>query len=276
MKRVSLSPRFLLPPRARAAIRVATILLPLLAAGAAAAQGAVANLPPPPSVGGVEQDGRVRAQLSPKNTMTLAAELAARIDRLPLRDGDAFNPGQLLASFDCGLYEAQRRKAEAGSEAAQALVQSNLRLAELNSIGELELAHSQARLKEVQAEVAAIRTTLTRCSVVAPFAGRVVRRMASAHQYVTPGTPMLELVETGSMEVQLIAPSKWLAWLKPGTPFTVQVDELGRSSSARVARLGAQVDPVSQSITVVGVIDGPGANLRPGMSGWAQFAPQRP
>jgi RND family efflux transporter MFP subunit len=239
------------------------------------AQGAVASLPPPPSVGGVEQGGRVRAQLSAKNTMTLSAELAARIAVLPLRDGDAFEAGDVLASFDCSLYEAQLRKAEASTEAAQALVHANQRLAALNSIGEFELAQSQARLKEGQADVAAISTTLTRCRITAPFPGRVLRRIASTHQYVTPGTPLLELVETGAMEVQLIAPSKWLAWLKPGQTFTVQVDELGRTSTARVARMGAQVDPVSQSITVVGVIDSPGANLRPGMSGWAQFSQRR-
>lgn len=262
-------------PGLRAAVVLAWAVLAGLQAGTAAAQAAPATPGSLPVASGVEQDGRVRAQLVARNMMTLSAELAARIAALPLRDGDAFRQGDLLARFDCSLYEAQLLKAEASVEAAQALAQSNQRLAALNSIGEFELAQSQARLKEAQAEVGTIRTSLKRCSIAAPFAGRVVRRMASAHQYVTPGTPLLELVDTGAMEVQLIAPSKWLAWLKPGLPFTVQVDELGRSTTARVARLGAQIDPVSQSVSVVGVIDAPGGNLRPGMSGWAQFAARR-
>lgn len=243
--------------------------------GGAMAQKAVARLPPPTSLA-ADSDGRVRAQLSARNAVTLSSELAARIATLALRDGDAFREGQVLVSFDCSLFDSQLQKAEASTEAANAMVMSNQRLAELNSIGTYELAQAKARLKEAQAEAAGMRTVVKRCAIAAPFTGRVARRHAAAHQYVTPGNPLLDIVETGRMEVQMIVPSRWLVWLKPGAPFTVQVDELGKTSPARVQRLGAQIDPVSQSIAVVGVIDGtPAAGLLPGMSGWALFAQPR-
>lgn len=249
----------------------------LAAPGAAAAQQAVAALKALPTSLAADRDGRVRAQLSARNAVTLSAEVAARIATLPLRDGDAFREGQVLVSFDCSLIDSQLQKAEASIEAASAVVQSNQRLVELNSIGAYELAQAQARLKEAQAEASGVRTMVQRCTITAPFHGRVIRRQAAAHQYVTPGTPLLDIVETGAIEVQMIVPSRWLAWLKPGAGFSVQVDELGRTSVARVQRLGAQIDPLSQSIAVVGVIDGNPANLLPGMSGWAVFnAPRQP
>lgn len=269
------------PPILRG-LSMALALIPVLALAAPAAvpvlvpvQSAVARLPPPVSLA-ADKDGRVRAQLSARNAVTLSAELAARIAALPLREGDAFREGQPLVDFDCHLFESQLQKAEAGIEAASAVVQSNRRLAELNSIGSYELAQAQARLKEAEAEAAGMRTVVRRCAIAAPFNGRVARRHAAAHQYVTPGTPLLDIVETGAMEVQMIVPSRWLAWLKPGAAFTVQVEELGRSSSARVQRLGAQIDPVSQSVAVVGTIEGQPAGLLPGMSGWATFAAPRP
>lgn len=221
-----------------------------------------------------DKDGRIRTQLSSRNAVTISSELAARIATLALRDGDAFRPGQLLVAFDCELYQSQLRKAEAGIDAANALVQSNLRLVELNSIGKFEVQQAQARLKEAQAEAASQRSVVNRCSIAAPFGGRVARRHAAAHQYVTPGTPLLDILEGGTLEVQMIVPSKWLAWLKPGVAFTVEVEELGKSFPARVLRLGAQIDPVSQTLPVVGAIDGEHAALLPGMSGWAVY-PQR-
>jgi multidrug efflux pump subunit AcrA (membrane-fusion protein) len=114
-----------------------------------------------------------------------------------------------------------------------------------------------------------------RCSIAAPFAGRVAKRHVAAHQYVTPGVPLLDILETGQLELQMIVPSKWLAWLKPGAAFTVQVEELGKSFPAKVQRLGAQIDPVSQTVAVFGVMDGSHAGLLPGMSGWAVFAGHR-
>lgn len=221
-----------------------------------------------------DKDGRIRTQLSSRNAVTLSSELAARIATLSVREGDAFRTGQPLVVFDCSLYQSQLRKAEAGIDAANALLQSNQRLAELNSIGRFEVEQAQARLKEAQAEAASGRTIVSRCSIAAPFNGRVARRHVAAHQYVTPGSPLLDVLESGQLEVQMIVPSKWLAWLKTGAPFSVEVEELGKRFPARVLRLGAQIDPVSQTLPVVGAIDGEHAVLLPGMSGWAVFAQQ--
>lgn len=234
-----------------------------------------AQTPPalPPGLA-ADKDGRIRTQLSSRNAVTLSSELAARISSLPLREGDAFRAGQALVGFDCSLVQAQLRKAEAGVEAAQALVKSNQRLAELNSIGKFEVEQAQAKLKEMQAEASGARTLMSRCTITAPFTGRIVKRHVAAHHYVQPGTALLDVLETGQLELQMIVPSRWLAWLKPGTPFTVEVEELGKTYPAKVQRLGAQIDPVSQTLPVIGVIDGSHPALLPGMSGWAVF-PQR-
>jgi len=222
-----------------------------------------------------DKDGRIRTQLSARNAVTVSAEIAARVASMPLREGDAFRAGQQLVGFDCALLQSQQRKAEASVEAAQAVVQSNQRMAELNSIGKFEVEQAQARLKEAQAEAAGSRLLVSRCSIAAPFAGRVAKRHAAAHQYVSPGNPLLDIVETGQLELQMIVPSKWLAWLKPGSGFTVDVEELGKSYPAKVQRLGAQIDPVSQTVPVYGVMDGSQPGLLPGMSGWAVFAQRK-
>jgi RND family efflux transporter MFP subunit len=218
-----------------------------------------------------DKDGRIRTQLTSRNAVTISSELAARVAMLSLREGDFFRAGQPLVVFDCSLYQSHLRKAEASIEAASALVQSNLRLAELNSIGKFEVEQAQAKLKEAQAEAVTARTVVSRCSVNAPFNGRVAKRHVAAHQVVSPGTPVLDILEAAQLEVQMIVPSKWLAWLKPGTAFTVEVEELGKSFPAKVRRLGAQIDPVSQTVSVVGVIDSNQPVLLPGMSGWATF-----
>jgi membrane fusion protein, multidrug efflux system len=248
--------------------RVGASLFVLLVAACACAAAQNTNL-------AVDKDGRIRTQLSSRNAVTVSAEIAARIASLPLREGDAFQAGQQIVGFDCSLHQSQLRKAEAATDAANALVLSNQRMAELNSIGKYEVEQAQARLKEAQAEAATTRLIVGRCSIAAPFAGRVAKRHAAAHQYVTPGNPLLDIVETGQLELQMIVPSRWLAWLKPGSGFMVDVEELGKRYRAKVQRVGAQIDPVSQTVAVFGVIDGNQPGLLPGMSGWAVF-PARP
>jgi membrane fusion protein (multidrug efflux system) len=52
----------------------------------------------------------VRAQLAPRRYTTLAAEIGAKINRLPLAEGSAFKQGQVLVQFDCLLQQAQLAK----------------------------------------------------------------------------------------------------------------------------------------------------------------------
>jgi membrane fusion protein (multidrug efflux system) len=218
-----------------------------------------------------DKDGRIRTQFVPRHEVVLSSELAAKIASLPLREGESFRAGQTLVAFDCTLYQAQLNKSRAAQEAAQQSLAVNRRLNELNSIGALELQQAEARAKETAAELAFNQATVSKCGIAAPFAGRVAKRLVAAYQYVTPGTPLLGIVDADQPELQLIVPSRWVAWLKPGTRFSVQIDELGKSFAARVTRIGARIDPVSQSVSLTGSVEGAGALLLPGMSGWASF-----
>ena len=82
-------------------------------------------------------------------------------------------------------------------------------------------------------------------------------------------------MQTDQLELQMLVPSKWLGWLKPGTKLTVDVEELGKSYPAQVQRIGAQIDAVSQSIAVYAAVEGNPPGLLPGMSGWAVFPQSR-
>ena len=84
---------------------------------------------------------------------------------------------------------------------------------------------------------------------------------------------MLDILDDRALEIELIAPSRWLGWLKPGTTFQLHVDETGRDYPARIMRLGGRVDPVSQSIKVIGEIIAAAPELMAGMSGRASMAP---
>ncbi len=214
----------------------------------------------------------IRVQFVPYSQTVLSSELSAKIAAMPLREGDTFRAGQTLVSFDCTLFHAQLNKAEASAEAASETLRTNQRLAQLNSIGALDVDLAAAKVKETEAEAGAVRATVSKCAIAAPFAGRVAKLDAQPYEFVAPGKPIMEILDTRHLELQMIVPSRWLAWLKVGSRFKVRVDELGREFAGHVVRLGARIDPVSQSIPLAGEVDGSHPELLPGMSGAATFA----
>lgn len=215
----------------------------------------------------------IRAQLSPRRFTTIAAEIGAKISRIGVVEGARFKAGQVLVSLDCSLQHASLQKAKAALTAAERTYGANKRLAELNSVGKLELEVSEAEAAKARAEVSLMNVSLDKCQIAAPFSGRVAEQRVREQQFVQAGQPLLDILDDSVLELEFLVPSRWLAWLKPGHVFQVRIDETGKSYPARIQRIGARIDPVSQSIKTVATIDGSFPELIAGMSGKVVLVP---
>lgn len=215
----------------------------------------------------------IRAQLMPRRYTTLAAEIGAKVSRLPVAEGARFRAGENLIGFDCSLQQAQLNKAKAALGAAEKTWNANQRLNELNSVGKVELEVSEAEVAKARAEVASNTAVISKCAIAAPFAGRIAEQKVREQQFVQPGQALLEILDDSALELEFIVPSKWVVWLKPNQGFQVSIDETGKTYPAKVQRIGARVDPVSQSVKLSAVIDGKFPELIAGMSGKVLMAP---
>ena len=202
---------------------------------------------------------------------TLSSQMVGRLERFYVRDGESFKRGERLAAFDCTERQAQLGKAQAVMMKAEKIEQSQKQLRNLKAISDLEHEGALADLKVAQGDVAMAEAQVRQCYVEAPYAGRVVRRVANQFEHLGLGVPLVQVVESGALRLELLLPSQWLRWLKPGTTFSIQVDELGRSFAAEVTGLGARIDAASQTVNVWATITDPVPELLPGMSGTANF-----
>lgn len=244
-----------------------TIAALLLAAGAAPVMAQE-----PPARAGFERQ-EIRAQLLPRQFTTLAAEIGAKVNKLPVPEGGAFKAGQALVGFDCTVQQAMLQKARAELNAAEATDKANQRLAELNSVGQLEVDLGRAGRQKAVAEVGAQQAVLGKCSIAAPFAGRIAEQKVREQQFVQPGQPLLDILDDSVLELEFLVPSAWLVWLRTGQTFEVEIDETGKRYPARFERIGARVDPVSQSVKVAAAIVGHFPELISGMSGRVMVTP---
>jgi RND family efflux transporter MFP subunit len=239
---------------------------PAVLRSAQAAPGATMPAPVP----------ELRAQLSPRRYTTLAAEIGARIQRLTVTDGSPVRAGQPLVAFDCSLQQAQQARAQASLGAAEKQLEVQQRLVELNATGRQESEQAQAEVAKTRAELAQMQAQLGKCQIHAPFGGRIAELKVREQQFVQPGQAMIELIDDSVLEVEFIMPSRWLHSVRTGSALRIAVDETGKTYPAKVLRLGARVDPVSQSIKVVAAIDGRHSDLIAGMSGKVLVDVQQP
>ncbi len=257
--------------RVAAALFVALVPAPLLAAPLVAAPDS-----PPPATPPTAADGGVRALIEARQHAVLSSEIAGRIGRIAVEPGQAFKAGQTLVAFDCSHYQATLDAARANARAADVTVRQSRRLEQLKSIGGAEVEMAEVKAEAARAEQRRAEIEVRRCEIKAPYDGRAVEQRIREQESVPAGTPLLEIVSDQDLRVELIVPSSWLVWLKPGQRFDLRIDETGEQLGGEVALIGARVDPVSQSLKVTGKLlphKGAPPNLVAGMSGTARFTP---
>ncbi|MBZ9872322.1 efflux RND transporter periplasmic adaptor subunit [Mesorhizobium sp. BR1-1-9] len=215
----------------------------------------------------------IRAQLVSRSTTMLSSEVAGKVVALPFREGEAFREGEQIAAIDCATYQAKLALADAQVRRSGRKVDALKVLDKKGATGKVDVDLAEIDLLGAKAEYSAAATDVSRCNIMAPFSGRIAELKVHQYQYVSAGEPMLDIISDHDLEVELLAPSRWLTWLKPGATFALRIDELNRAFPAIVARTGARIDPVSQSIKVYARIDGKYPELIPGMSGLALVAP---
>jgi membrane fusion protein, multidrug efflux system len=214
----------------------------------------------------------VRGVIRALTEATVAVDYTAKVARLPILEGMAFKQGQVLITFDCRKNNAEVAAAAAGVKARDLVYRNNKRLNEKGAMGANEVQVSLAELDKARADVQAIRARTGSCDFKAPFSGRMVQRIVQEHETPAPNQPLIKIVDTTRLEVEAIVPSKWLSWIKSGETFSFKIDETGETVRAKVLRVGATVDPVSQTIQAYGVLIDRSPSVLPGMSGTATFA----
>ncbi len=203
---------------------------------------------------------------------TITTDLSARILEMPFREGEAFREGDILVGYDCARLKSEVAALQASAHAEELVFSNNRRLLARGAIGANEVKVSQAKYEKARAEAQALATRSIACTFKAPYDGVIVQRLAQQHETPSASQPVLRIVSSGLPEIELIVPASWLHWMKPEARFQFRVDDSGVDAAATVTRMGAIVDPVSQTTKIYGTFNTNNQLILPGMSGTAMFS----
>lgn len=205
------------------------------------------------------------------NSATFSSETTATIIKIPSKEGNSFKHDDILIEFDCRVQHAEQRKAIAQQAAANSAYRSALKLNSYGSISEFELIKAKSESEMASAEVEKLSAVVDKCIIKAPYNGAVSELMVHVGETVKPGDPLIKIVSLENLELQLQVPSTWLEWLRVGSIFEVIIAETQKTFPAKIIRINPEIDPISQTIKVIGSLITPEPTLQPGMSGQANF-----
>ncbi|MEM1307451.1 MAG: efflux RND transporter periplasmic adaptor subunit [Pseudomonadota bacterium] len=219
----------------------------------------------------VTQTDKPRGVVVARHAATLTTSLAVPVIRIGFREAETFAAGDELIAFDCTRQRAELAAAQAQVSEAQLTLRNARYLQSRKATGRFDVQVARARFAKAKADQDVIAAVIARCVVHAPFAGAVSELGVRVHETPRGDQPVMSIVATGALEIQLIVPSRWLLWLRPGATFGFDVDETGRVVTGRVARIGRVIDAVSQTVKLYADVASDDGDLTVGMSGTASF-----
>lgn len=198
--------------------------------------------------------------------VTITPELAGTVREIDFESGAAAAQGALLVRLDTSAEEAQLRAVQAQVELARINLAREKTLREQNMVSQSELDSAEATMKQNQADADAIRATIEKKTIRAPFAGQLGIRQVNLGQYLDAGKPIVWLQTTSPVYADFSLPQQDLSQLSNGMPARLQIDAYpGRNFEGTLTALNPGLDQTTRSISLRATFDNPNQLLRPGM-----------
>ncbi|MES3630623.1 MAG: efflux RND transporter periplasmic adaptor subunit [Longimonas sp.] len=212
---------------------------------------------------------------------TLSAQAAGTLQSREAL-GTTVGAGAVVARIDPAQARAAVRQAEAQLRTARSayeLAQDNFERQEplyrdsVISAIEFENVRSQldqaeAQVDQAEAAVEQAQDQLDNTTVRAPFAGTVEQHFAKTGEQLSPGMPVLRMVSTERMHLQVGVPERYINDIDPDAPVDVRFRALGDAVlQGSIRFVGRTVDARSRTFNVEVELENGDQQLHPDMVG---------
>lgn len=213
------------------------------------------------------------------NDATVSAQVAGTINfRVPR--GAYVGSNRVIALVDSTLLHASYMQGVAQLEVAKAqydLAHDTFKrqepLFEDSIISALEFENVRAQynqaagqLSQAKALVAQFKEQLDNTRISSPFSGTVETYFAELGEQVTPGSPIVRVVNTRRVKVVAGVPERYANEIEKGTPVRIAFDNYGNAErTGTVSFVGNAINSMSRTFPIEIILDNSDQNLKPEM-----------
>lgn len=197
-------------------------------------------------------------------SVIIKSELSGKITSLHIREGQPVRKGQLLFSINADEAQAAIRKQEYNIKLFRDQERRQRTLLDKEYISAQEYEQANNQLLTAQSDLQALRATLDKAYVKAPFDGVLGLTTATVGTYVSPGAEITTLSRVRPVKIDFAVPGRFANNVRVGDFVSVTDESTNKQYEAKVYALDPQIDPVSRTQPVRARYANAKNELRPG------------
>lgn len=171
------------------------------------------------------------AVVEPNRIVTVSAEVGGRIERIPPEEGSKVRAGDLLVQLNTDLILPEFESAKTQVERDQIEFDRMTNLAKENAATQRDLDNATSGLAISKARLEGIRARLERTSILAPNTGVLNDLLIEEGEYIDPGKPVAQVVDTDTVKVAVEIPERDIAFFTVGEKADIFADTKGQTRS---------------------------------------------
>lgn len=218
------------------------------------------KLVPEPFARTIEETGILTGN---KESM-VATETGGRVMEIKVDVGSYVKEGDPMVRLDDELYKLDADRAKIAYDKAKMDLERLEKLYEQKSISSSDIEGARLGAKSAEVGYKAALKTYNEATIRAPFSGTVAAKLTEVGQMVERGTPVVQLVDVGSLKLVVQVDEEQLRYASIGANALVIIDALKDSVEGKVVAIGSRAVTGTRTFPIEVRVPGNG-KLRSGM-----------
>lgn len=194
----------------------------------------------------VEIQGSVQSD----NTYKASSEAAGRLIKFDLKEGQFVKKGQFIGEVDMESVNKQIAELNTALDLAKTTYERQKRLWDQNIGSEMQYLQAKNQKERLEKSLETIRFQLTKSKIYAPASGEVVMTYVKQGDVISPGMPLVEILNLSRVQVHADVPETYLSSVKKGQTVKVNFPALEKEVNARITLIGQRINPANRTFKI--------------------------
>ncbi len=208
----------------------------------------------------------------PLRESIVACSIEGLVVEFPVKRGDYVKKGQVLAELNTTSLKIRLKGAKADKHLAFIQYERAKELYEGDAISHSELDEFETKLIAQEANVEGVEDDIGKCTIKAPFDGRITEEFTEVGQWFQKGDRVVSMLQLEYVKVRVPVPEKYIQGLNVGDESEVSFPALGNiKRTGHIVHIVPQAGKRARTFPVYVKIDNKDGAIKSGVFAEATF-----
>jgi len=209
----------------------------------------------------LEDDIEVPGSLAPFEETNIQPEISGKITGIFFKEGAMVNKGSLLVKLYDADLQAQHKKLQVQLAISKKTEERQAELLKINGISQQDYDLSLLSVKNLQADIDILQTSIGKTSLTAPFSGKAGFRNISLGAYINPQTIVTTIREVNRLKLKFTVPERYSSKIMSGSAVHFKIDGSNDLFPATILATENDIAEDTRSMKVKAIVNSASAKL---------------